>query len=1520
MRQTSALNRRAVAIISALSLAGLVSGLVLWVVQQRRVREAAIAEARKFIDAGEDAQAARQLADYLKSWPRDVDALRMMAEVSARPILRDHRVDSLGQLEAAIGHNEALLRNLDTSGDVKEIQEVRKRLIELYVDYGEVTRSRFKNIYQVMPRLTERDPWPLAQKLATQVVQQEAADAAREKRPFDPDICRLETLAVSTTLSTSSTPAEIKRVAGGYRAALLGTPGDPDRKIILGNPCPGQPGDLATAKQICRIYLEYYDVFRDDKAFRQDLDDIERGLIEEHPRSAEVRRIYHHIYSEARGKEAARDVPDPALMASYEARARAELAAALAAEPDSADVRLDAALDAMQRGDLDGAADHLRAIPEELRTKDLRVALVEGSLALAYKQPVNALEIWRNSQIESSGTDERLTWWLAYTHLQTRQLPKARRLIDAYALQDKDNADSPLYLILEGGYRLRSGQLEQAREILERIRNAESLSAAYKVKVELFLAELFRARNEPNEAKAAYDRAVQLDPRNPDARGARSEFLSPTDPEQGLGDLRALCRAYPNDPNQKQALAEAILRQLAAQPAGDRKFAEVDDLLESLRKAEGRGPSLVLLEANRLVLGDRMEQAMDVLEKALKPILSESPPASQKPPADAIELARSKQSEIILQAYVDALIRLGRQGEADRILALAAQPWNFGDRLPIRLARASRLLDQGRGREAQALLDAEAPGYPPSEQGQLKEYLGQLRLSQGDLPGARAAFDAWYRISGNYRAGLSLLDLAFLSSDLRLSEDILNRLKQPPRPSESTDPNLDFVATLAETAYQVRRLEVADAANKAKAMDAARGALERLEKQVPNMPQVHMLRGRFEEARGQVAEAVKAYKLAWADGQGSGSALIRLVGLYVRHREYDEELEQLRKRPQVAGGKFEQMAVEAAQLATNREMLVRLTGEAARIADMPADQRSYWGRRLLMLGQVEQAEDALREVARQRPQDPKAWFDLIRAQARRGDAPALARTIEQARQRVKTKRLDLFEARCLWSGNDLAGAEQAYRRILAKNPDDVEVLDDLALLARERKDTAGWIAGLRRVMQLDPERRGVRFDLASALAESGDPTLWAEAWSLLGEARADEAPEERLARAVVLIRATDPARKAQAIPALEALISDLPGTEPLVPPARKFLAKEYLVAGRPDRAQATILPITLTTDDPTALSLMIEALLARRQPDLLEEAASHLRRLAMVAPDDEGVPRYRLAIAVAGSGASKPGDALVRGVEQALSSADEKSLPQVAAVARLAVDQALAQAPPAVEAIEAIARLLAPKLPGTAWMLAAAQAQRGQLAQALATCQGAMPKARGRDRFDLARVACEVAVAPKATPEMIAQAESVIDAAKADGSPDADLLLVEAILRHRQGRYEDEVKLCRQALTLDPKNVMARNNLAWVLSEGLDQPSEALELIDGLIVQLGRKAALLDTRGMILLRLGRTPEAIHDLEEAGKPTAMAPTLVHLAQAYLRAGQEAEFRKYRDQARKAGINPDELDLIDRAEFAKLLERP
>ena len=117
---------------------------------------------------------------------------------------------------------------------------------------------------------------------------------------------------------------------------------------------------------------------------------------------------------------------------------------------------------------------------------------------------------------------------------------------------------------------------------------------------------------------------------------------------------------------------------------------------------------------------------------------------------------------------------------------------------------------------------------------------------------------------------------------------------------------------------------------------------------------------------------------------------------------------------------------------------------------------------------------------------------------------------------------------------------------------------------------------------------------------------------------------------------------------------------------------------------------------------------------------------------------------------------------------------------------------------------------------------------------------------------------------------------------------------------------------------MALNNIAWVLSEGLHQPAEALERIDKVIQLTGRTPNNVDTRGVILVRLGRLDQAIDELKWVVQKEPTNVHYFHLAQAYRKMGQDADFQKAFEEAKRAGLTSVVLDPTERADFEELLK--
>ena len=120
-------------------------------------------------------------------------------------------------------------------------------------------------------------------------------------------------------------------------------------------------------------------------------------------------------------------------------------------------------------------------------------------------------------------------------------------------------------------------------------------------------------------------------------------------------------------------------------------------------------------------------------------------------------------------------------------------------------------------------------------------------------------------------------------------------------------------------------------------------------------------------------------------------------------------------------------------------------------------------------------------------------------------------------------------------------------------------------------------------------------------------------------------------------------------------------------------------------------------------------------------------------------------------------------------------------------------------------------------------------------------------------------------------------------------LMVLGMLMQREERHEEAAERNERILELDPNNLVALNNLAWVRCENQDRPQDALRLADRGVRVNPNYADLLDTRGVIHHRLGNLEKAAADLTRClelmgADDPASAQAHFHLARVYLEMGR------------------------------------
>ena len=118
--------------------------------------------------------------------------------------------------------------------------------------------------------------------------------------------------------------------------------------------------------------------------------------------------------------------------------------------------------------------------------------------------------------------------------------------------------------------------------------------------------------------------------------------------------------------------------------------------------------------------------------------------------------------------------------------------------------------------------------------------------------------------------------------------------------------------------------------------------------------------------------------------------------------------------------------------------------------------------------------------------------------------------------------------------------------------------------------------------------------------------------------------------------------------------------------------------------------------------------------------------------------------------------------------------------------------------------------------------------------------------------------------EALVMAEDQLRMILGENPQSVPTMVLLSMLMQDAGRNEEAGRLNRQIIDLDPNNVIALNNLAWILcEESTPSPAklqEALKLANRGLALMPNYMDLLDTRGMVHYRLGNLDKAVADFE------------------------------------------------------------
>jgi tetratricopeptide (TPR) repeat protein len=126
-------------------------------------------------------------------------------------------------------------------------------------------------------------------------------------------------------------------------------------------------------------------------------------------------------------------------------------------------------------------------------------------------------------------------------------------------------------------------------------------------------------------------------------------------------------------------------------------------------------------------------------------------------------------------------------------------------------------------------------------------------------------------------------------------------------------------------------------------------------------------------------------------------------------------------------------------------------------------------------------------------------------------------------------------------------------------------------------------------------------------------------------------------------------------------------------------------------------------------------------------------------------------------------------------------------------------------------------------------------------------------------------------------------------------------------------------LRIDPKNLVALNNIAWIMAPRPESAEQALRFADRAIELHGATGEILDTRARILISAGKLDRAVADLTDAINQRGTPLRYFHLALAQLRMEKGDEAVKTFREAKLRGLDAKVIHPHDLPTYKTLSER-
>ncbi len=1010
-------------------------------------------------------------------------------------------------------------------------------------------------------------------------------------------------------------------------------------------------------------------------------------------------------------------------------------------------------------------------------------------------------------------------------------------------------------------------------------------------RVEVMLAQCYTELGETDHLYETYRRMAASDPTSSEIRYRLATSLEAMGRyDEAIEEYRLATGKTDNSSlaiETNLAIARNLIRRNLSLPAARRNWEEVGPFLDDVGRKAPDEPRVAIFRAEVLTSSDRVDEARAVLEKARD--------------------AHPDRAE-----YWSALIVLAeRRGKGEELPALLdAAEKTLGDRVDLRLARARNLASRGGPDVAEKLkaLGGSLEKFSKDERGVLLRGLAESLARSGDPASALAL---WADHAGQHPRDLKVqlfaFDLALSSANVPAQDRALKQIKE----IEGKDDSLWLYCQARRTIAKATRGD--PAALKAE-LDEARKKLELVARRrttwakLPlSLAEIDQLQGNTDAAVGHSIEAIKL-------GERDPGVIRRTLRLLADKKQFEQVnslLEQLQDQPAISGD-MQRFASEMQYQNRDYESALKTAEKTVESGSVDYRDHLWLGQMRWIAGRRAEAEAPMKRAVELAGNDLSPVVPLVQYLVAMGKKAEADRAIAEAEKQTSAKDFRTILARCYEAINQTDRATALYRQALEETPDDASVqrafiafqirvgrskeaepyLDKLVKLENQSPDDAEWA---RRV-------------LAMLLAPAIDKERAQRALELVGLESTKDAAQEPLAsvpiarlrtQARVLAMQSTKGKSQEAIRLLEEVVR----REPAAAEERYVLARLFEIEGDWARADAQLR--WLVDNNPSIPAYRIRYILALLRNKRAGEAGPWLDQLEKLQP---GAPLVQQLRAMALSEQGKGDEAV-----ELLRTFAQEHAEQAGFVAQ--VLELIGRAP-AAEAV--LRRHVAQKQatePQSVLVLAEYLGRQGRTRDALDLCEAAWKTC---PPGTVADVCSSILLAADRDDTQVRRVEGWLKAQIARQPALAQFQIAMATLRTVQGNFAEAEALYRQAIAKDAKNVVALNNLAWMMAikqEG--KGPEALQLLGRAIDLAGPRGPLLDTRAVIHMKMGRSDLAVSDLEAAIAENPIAPMYFHLAQAFLMANRREDAQTALLDAQRLGLKPNSLDPLERPAYTQVV---